>query len=458
MSLLWEKLERGRALATSADEAAQTNVVKKEKQSRQARKRRRILCDVIGTIFWSYLVVKVFIGDLDLAVSKGVPFLEAVFRYRFLLLVGALVVLAGVARRTTLLWILYILGFPLVVLFWKLPKFYIKHKSWALVLGTAHILSTVLQTIKFGIISIGLFVLAAAAIVLMTPAWLQATAAIILLTLWVITVVRAFVYAVRPSRFVVGQRKLADTILKSSWARDNYGIPPVAKDPAIPDLTEEQTNDVLGKVSSGLILHRGLALLTYRLDLYRQTGAFIIFSAISIVALLLQALLTFSLINYAVFQLDSSQYNFDRDPNLLTFFYYSSASMFNSEVGVVQPEGTFALLVALAAWLSTGFLVLVLVVAIIFGIKNSKTDDTAKRAIADLEAGGNHLEVVLRDEYELSLTEVSERLSAMQWGTAGMIAWMASQVPAPPPDAREIQPLRVGAGARCLAIRLRRLS
>jgi hypothetical protein len=88
--------------------------------------------DLVAFLFWLYAIIKVFVFDIDvyfvsLASSKFVWLLN----YKLLILLG-LILVAMLATRSFVLGfaVAYVALYPLVILFWKLPRFIWKQQSW----------------------------------------------------------------------------------------------------------------------------------------------------------------------------------------------------------------------------------------------------------------------------------------------------------------------------------------
>ena len=121
---------------------------------------RRPLLDVIGTLGWTYAVLKVFVADIDTEV------LGSAASYRFFVFVALVLVLAIVlgSKWAILGGFAYLVFFPAVVVGWKIPKMLGKTRSAVVFLAAANAVTLLVSDIKRAIVSAGLVVFCGLAI------------------------------------------------------------------------------------------------------------------------------------------------------------------------------------------------------------------------------------------------------------------------------------------------------
>jgi hypothetical protein len=94
----------------------------------------RFLREVIAPVAWCYALIKIAVFDIDsVALRAAVPDYLWVVDYKFFLLLGASVVLLLLLGPSEFLRLAaFILAYPFVLLFWKLPKRF--YRQWPLIL------------------------------------------------------------------------------------------------------------------------------------------------------------------------------------------------------------------------------------------------------------------------------------------------------------------------------------
>ena len=256
-----------------------------------------------------------------------------------------------------------------------------------------------------------------------------AVAASTLFLLWLITLFQAFRYAVVPSRFVRAQRSLLTRIFDSDAFWKMCALEDRVKNPELVKLDREQLTAVLTRASTGLVAYRAGHLWAYELDRYRRSGASILFSAASVATLVVQGVITFTLVNCALYKVQPGQFAFDRAPSFATFIYYSFNSIFVSEISALRPVGDLASLVQVAAGFTCAVLVVLLVVTLVFSFRHSRTDKAATKAIRQMRRRSEQFATKLSEEYETTLDELLRRLDEMGSGLLTVISYLSSQVP-----------------------------
>src|SRR5437868_299982 len=106
----------------------------------------RVYRECAAILFWVYFVVKLFIFDLDVWVLNQIsPGLAQILDYKLFAVVVAVVVLWIMLGRTRFTsTTLYIIGYPLVVLFWKLPI--LAFRKWPLFLAFGPVIYRAIAT------------------------------------------------------------------------------------------------------------------------------------------------------------------------------------------------------------------------------------------------------------------------------------------------------------------------
>lgn len=427
---IWEKIDKSVLARPGKPDEGTPSIADEDAGSPRWRRIRWLAADAVGFGLWLYVFAKVFIADFDRWVLDRVApqWMWLVdFRAFVFMTLAALVLL--LFRRKNAWWMVYVVVWPLVVLFWKIPRFYYKRRDWLLLLGSMHIVWTFFRSLRFGFAGFTVVILSILGILLSDSPYLLGAAAIALVLTWFASLYKAFRYSVVPSRFVRSQRSLLDRILRSDQFWSLVALEEAVKRPEIEQLNRDQATNAITKATTGLIAYRAGHLWAYQLDRYRRSGVSILFSAVSVAALVLQALVTFAFVNMAIYTLDPSQFNFTEVPGVATFVYYSFASIFMSEVSMLVPAGPWAASVQVVAGFSSGVLLLLLVVTLVFSVRQSRTDKEATRAIRQMRRRSNEFADRLAAEYELSLDELLRRLDELGSGLIGVVSYLSAQLP-----------------------------
>jgi hypothetical protein len=253
----------------------------------------------MASLIWVYAFLKLFVSDFDRwVVSQVSPALLWIIDFRFFILLSLLTVLVLVTKRWKSATILLYIGFfPLVVVFWKIPRLYYRPQSWNLVIGSVQVVWSLGKSVKFALFALTAFALAALSIALVGPNWLLWGAITTLVILWISLLSRAILYAFHPSNFVVYQQEALGKFFASERTWNSVSLPLEAKSTVVTRLNKSQVDTLVSQASLGLILFGMSAHWAEKLDQYRRSGMSVVFSAFSVVALLAEAVVIFALVN-----------------------------------------------------------------------------------------------------------------------------------------------------------------
>ncbi len=407
-------------------------------ESKWSRRRRLLFwrsLDALSMFLWAYTFARAFVGDVDRwLLGKAVPGLVWILDFRifgFLLLASLLLLLV----KRKYLWVpLYVIFFPLVLLCWNLPRFLRRRGSWTFALGVVHVLVSSVQGVRFTVVSLTVAAFACLAIVVSQEEMVLLVAAAALVLLWAHLLVRAFKYALSPARFVHAQQRALGRVLGSDAFWKLVSVKEGLRDPRLVRFDSEQANQLMLSTGLGLAGYRASQFWAFRLDEYRRSGASIVFSAAAIIGLLVQAVLTFTFVNGAIYKADPSQYAVDGEVGYPLLAYYSFASLFVNEISAMAPRGGMAAAAHLAGGFSTAVLVFILIATLFFGIKQSRTDESATAAIAEMRRRGDEFAARLSKEYEQPVEHLLRRFTDLGWDFFGILTYLAQHIPEPPLD------------------------
>lgn len=425
----WTKVDPAHLEAPSGKAVDERDL--QEKTKTPWSRLRWISLDSIAVFLWAYSLIKVFVGDVDRwLVSTVAPPLIWLVEYRLLLLLVVFSILAlVVGRHKRWLWILiYIALFPLVVLFWKLPRFFYRRGSWDLVFGSLHAVVGFLGSLRYSIPVATCFLLAGLVVLIRAPEPIVWTALTALMLAWLLTLGRALILAVRPSRFLKGQQNIFRILLSSESMEKLYKPEDWMRDPEIQVFELSQAQQLAAKAGTGLIAYRAAQFWAMKLDRYRRSGIPVVFSVATVVILVLYALATFTLVNAAILQLDPQQFVFSSTPSPASLAYYSLASLFVNEISALAAAGWLTFLVNVVAGLSTGFIALVVIISLTLGFRQAKENEVAMSQIRAMRRRADEFAAWLGQEHELSVQELLERVEKVGFAFMGLLTYLTQNL------------------------------
>ena len=136
--LVWRRVAE---LLPAWDGSSALFTIKTDPESiRMRRKLKRAVrvLDVVALLWWSWVVIKVFVADVDRWVAQELGGeWNAILGYRLAFFLLALALLAMVLRGYRLAGsLIYVAFFPVIVLTWKLPRLLFRLKSGTVAIGS----------------------------------------------------------------------------------------------------------------------------------------------------------------------------------------------------------------------------------------------------------------------------------------------------------------------------------
>ena len=150
----WEILTRSATPppVVAAQEPDEPGPVDEKEAAQRKRRRRRIirLLDVLSLAIWAVWLVTIFITNVPERAFGSIA------DYRFFFYIAAIVI--GFVALKSKMWLVmgYIVFFPLIVFLWKLPAFFVAHRSWNLFLAITQAAFTVFSSFRYNVITKGL--------------------------------------------------------------------------------------------------------------------------------------------------------------------------------------------------------------------------------------------------------------------------------------------------------------
>lgn len=298
-----------------------------------------LLLDILGVLIWTYVFLKLFVFDVDRALLEWLaPDLLPVLNYRFFLFLGVMAVLVLLARKYWLA-LLYVFFFPLVVLFWKIPRLIYRTKSWLFAFASINVVASFIKDFKFNFLTKTLAVFAMLGILLSSRPGILVPASLLLLCLLFVSYYRNVRASFLPSRFIDLQVTAIEKVIEWEPVTTNIYIAEDLKQPSIQRFDEDQLRRFASSLSAGLLTVRGIYFWAYQLERYRQSPAVSFFSFLSYAWLFIITVVTAWLVNLSLLKLDPGLFQFSDYPSNITVLYYSLSSLYLSGIPAMEPVG-----------------------------------------------------------------------------------------------------------------------
>jgi hypothetical protein len=392
---------------------------------------RRLLRDVLAVAIWLYLVIQLLVVDVFSVIfridsTSG----HFVVTHRLIpLAILVLVVSVFYWRWATLGLVLYVIFFPLILAFWKLPKALYAagvHKNAVAIFAVLNAIALLRKNFRYHLISKSAGLLALALIALPTDHAAIATGAALVLALLAWALARVLSQTFRSGTFVESQRQLISFVARVTDAPIQLSYP---ARPGI-SVTKQEADQLANSIQNAAILNRSLYFWAYKLQQYRQTGFVIVFNALSFIGILVGASFAFAMLNFAILRGAPAQFAGTHSPSILAVYLYSLSSIASADGGGITPTGDLAFAVRIVAQFFGPTLVLTVLVSFWLAARATRDDSDLKATIRDLRRRGRDHETRFREVAHVGVDEALGRLIHLGLGNLStLVAWFQNAVP-----------------------------
>jgi hypothetical protein len=397
--------------------------------------RIRPFVDLIASVFWVYAVLQIFVLDVDRTVLGWIsPGAEGLgnFRVLFVLALLAAAALLG-GRNRPLAMVGYVIAFPVIVLFWKIPKALIKSRSVVAFLAVVNV------AVEFGynwrhlVVVWALWAIAAVVVLSAHSEALLGPAMLVLAGLLLDSFWRTIRFAIRPGRFLEVQSTMIDRVMDSDQMLALAAPSEELRHDSVRVFDKEQQLAFTQHLANGVIAFRGLGFWADQLDRYRRSPFSILFNFAGYVVLLVDTFATLTLVNWSLYKIDPGSFTYDITPSLIDFGRYVLASFGGSEITALQAHSDLAGLISIISTLIAVIFIFGLVLTGYMAIRQGRQDEAAKETIARIDRQGELLQERLEAEYGVTVEEAIERLKELRFAFLGLITFLAARTKRRPP-------------------------
>jgi hypothetical protein len=144
-----------------------------------------------------------------------------------------------------------------------------------------------------------------------------------------------FIRAFKPSAVFQTYKKVFPTIRKSNFLKADESV----RNLPVETMTAKQLELRTNSLQNVVLYNRACLLISKKLRDYQRSGANIASYILSVVGLFLFVVISFALINYALYKINHALFQFTYSKeSFFAFIYYSAGSMFYAANGLVPVE------------------------------------------------------------------------------------------------------------------------
>jgi len=222
----------------------------------------------------------------------------------------------------------------------------------------------------------------------------------------------SFISALRPSAIFQVYLKLFPAIRGTNFLKYD----PVLAQLPVETLTSEQALVRINSLQNVVLYNRGCLFISKKLRDYHKSRMRVVPNIIGLLVLFALTVLSFALINFALFKSGAGRFDFARGSRgFFAFLYYSMGSMFQNSDGLtpVSPvsQGTQMVQFVLALFL------LVILAAELLTARNEKNSAELTEVINSVESEGRTSEEMIRQVFNID--NIGSAIQALETAKAG---------------------------------------
>lgn len=377
--------------------------------------------DLLITLIWLYFLTKLLVFDLDIAFLSAVaPKHVWLLDYKFLFILGfASLLWATSPKRSIFKMVIYIISFPLIVFLWRVPGMILRSGNLTIILSVMNALAAAYTSFKYIFITFTLSLISMIVTLKATSKSLLLLAGLVLLFLIVTAYIRRMILAFKPS--IMHQLFMRSFMAARKHGRSVYGIDEKIKAIAVNELDQKQLTTWTQNLQTAVLFNRSCLFVAKKLRDYEKTGVPAVSYVLTIVILMIQTVVSFAFINFALYKFDANQFTTATDSGIFKFFFYSFNNLiFNSTSGI-DPSSPLSQIVYMAQTFMILFLAVIFISVIVSEMRHRHSQDL-QEAIDAIQEEGLLMEAHICEEYKFnSIEEAMNELIRLKSSMASFI-------------------------------------
>jgi len=368
-------------------------------ESKQLTFIRTLVRESVAVLVWLSLIVKLFIFDFDVyLLAEAWPQGRWIVQYKFFFIGGlSLVWWLCLGTKRALAFAGYVLIYPIVVIFWKVPKRLFK--NWAALLIFLPTITAFFKSLKYRC-SPAFLALGAATIILLDIGRVPATLAVLILIVYLVShYVGRFKLAFTPTEYFGNVVKHLRKLTTSEEYKKNFAIPK-----ELEAGTEEYQKKHIDRLHSILCMDRFVLLVARKLKRAKDSHLILKYSVCALAYTFALTVVTFGFVYFGLWQIAPENFVIIGGASLFSFLIFSFDTFVNRATTGISAAGhlvQFATVVEFLFAIVVGLVLIYLFTDILY----KRYDDELEGIIGELNHQGNQLEQFMVRECNLSIPE-----------------------------------------------------
>lgn len=392
---------------------AESPTIKEEKK--KLGRTWRVLREICSVVLWLFIFIKIVIFDIDIYLAeKYAPSIRWTLNYRFFALLTLIsLTLLLIGKKQFRQFLAYMIGYPFIILFWKLPK--LMFRNWALAIAFAPAVYELIISFRFTFILMSVASLSALFVVLSPNPVLLVPSMICLGLYLIVDLYRNLRRAYRSSIF----QGLADLVKKMRAKFKNEEAvmwKKVAYDPA----SETSTQNYNQQLFMFYILNSVVELISEKLHKVAKSRKPDLYLMASWLRTVIMTSLIYAFEYLALYKIMPLSFHPEYSLNFWNFWGFSFGKLTPSNISSIIPVS----IIASALSYSELFCALVILVILVFSVLTAARErykDDIEDFMKEVENLSNEMRGNFFRLYQIALSDVETILLQTN---AQMINWL----------------------------------
>lgn len=412
-------MEPSTALITNTEVGIKPNP--KPAKKTFSKKMLDLAVDIIAPVIWLYVLIKLFVYDIDILIANSIS-AKVVYLLNFklpvlLILLAILWTVLGTKKFLKIFF--YVLFYPLLLIFVLIPWFIFKQRSWTLAFAVINSTISFFKSLKYSFTTFTLFLAACICIVFFSNSYIIYISTGFLLILLLLTYIRKFWFAFKPSELFGIQVKIFKKIRKLGYG--SYSLEEDIKSLPMTSLSSQQLQKWTEKLQMAVLFNRCCLFVSKKLEQFRDSPWQITSPIFSVLFMFIFTVITFAFINLGLFKINGNFYQYSTNPDFFTFFYYSFNRIFFSgisELSAIMPISQAVLMMQeFCSLLLTGIMFTLYV-----SYKSERNSKDLSEVVSEIEKEGESMEQFISDEYKIN--SIGDALVELQKLKANLVGFL----------------------------------
>jgi hypothetical protein len=355
----------------------------------------RWLREILALLVWGLAVAQLFVVDVGI-ISRAIPLVEPILRYRLLVVLGCLAIpWLILGNRVFLLFFGYIVVYPFVVVLWIIPKF--AFRNWAVAIAFSPAIYSIITTFRVRFALFTMALIASFAICLAEERLVISLCMVLLALYLIVHFISRFRVAFSPSTVFAdvggAVRKVWDKTRTARWATRPEGDPN----------SEEYRQQFGQRLLQMYVITTAFSFLAARLKEVIESRKLDLYFLGSLVYTFMLTTLVFAIEYFGLERLRPKSFVGIDSPTLLDFIGFSFSTLMTSDISPLRPTNSgIAQLLSYLQLFSSLLIIVLLVFVVLASIRERYRQDLSE-VVKEVSAVGDRAAALIQANYALTI-------------------------------------------------------